>query len=127
MNRETRRMIEREERRQKSKEKAEGGKRGAAGRAAAARAQAARQQGGGTAGGSPQPVAEKRSFFRRIAHYLHEVRVELRKVSWPTSEQMIVFTAVTMITSVALTLVIFGLDFGLKTVVIWIIDGGISG
>ncbi len=124
MNRETRRMIEREERRQKSKEKADGG-RTARGRAPA-RAPA-KAQGGGTAGGVSQPVAEKQSLFRRIAEYLHEVRVELRKVSWPTRDQMIVFTTVTMITSVALTFLIFGLDFGLKTVVIWIIDGGISG
>jgi preprotein translocase subunit SecE len=124
MNRETRRMIEREERRQKSKEKSEGG-RGPGGRAPARAAKA--PVGGGTAGGTAQPVAEKKSFFRRIAEYLHEVRVELRKVSWPTQEQLVVFTAVTMITSIALTLVIFGLDFGLKTVVIWIIDGGISG
>ena len=124
MNRETRRMIEREERRQKSKEKSEGG-RGPGGRAPARAAKA--PAGGGTAGGGAQPVVEKQSFFRRIAEYLHEVRVELRKVSWPTQEQLVVFTAVTMITSVALTLIIFGLDFGLKTVVLWIIDGGISG
>ncbi|MEX1043241.1 MAG: preprotein translocase subunit SecE [Acidimicrobiia bacterium] len=125
MNRETRRMIEREERLQKNKEKSEGG-RGPAGRAS--RAAAAKvPAGGGTAGGGAQPVAEKQNLFRRIVEYLHEVRVELRKVSWPTSEQLIVFTAVTMITSVALTLLIFGLDFGLKTVVLWIIDGGISG
>jgi preprotein translocase subunit SecE len=124
MNRETRRMIEREERRQKNKDKSEGG-RGPGGRAPARAAKA--PTGGGTAGGGAQPLAEKQSFFRRIVEYLHEVRVELRKVSWPTQEQLVVFTAVTMITSIALTLVIFGLDFGLKTVVIWIIDGGISG
>jgi preprotein translocase subunit SecE len=125
MNRETRRMIEREERRQKSKDKAEGG-RAARARGAASRVQA-KPTGGGTAGGSSQPAAPKPSLFRRILEYLHEVRVELRKVSWPTREQMIVFTTVTMITSIALTLLIFGLDFGLKTVVLWIIDGGIRG
>ena len=125
MNRETRRMIEREERRQKSKEKSEGG-RGPRGRGPAGRAAAA-ATGGGTAGGGAAPVAEKRSLFHRIAEYLHEVRSEMRKVSWPTREQLLVFTAVTMITSVALTFIIFGLDFGLKTVVLWIIDGGISG
>jgi preprotein translocase subunit SecE len=118
-------MIEREERRQKSKEKSEGG-RGPGGRGPASRAAAA-ATGGGTAGGGTAPVAEKRSLFRRIAEYLHEVRVEMRKVSWPTREQLLVFTAVTMITSIALTFIIFGLDFGLKTVVLWIIDGGISG
>ena len=122
MNRETRRMIEREERLQKNKEKGEGGRGSGRGRLPAKV-----PAGGGTAGGGAQPVVEKQSLFRRIAEYLHEVRVEMRKVSWPTREQLLVFTAVTMITSVALTLVIFGLDFGLKTVVIWIIDGGISG
>jgi preprotein translocase subunit SecE len=126
MNRETRRMIEREERRQKSKEKGEGA-RGPGGRGPGGRAPGKAPTGGGTAGGGAAPVAEKQSLFRRVLEYLHEVRVEMRKVSWPTQEQMIVFTAVTMITSIALTFLIFGLDFGLKTVVLWIIDGGISG
>ena len=126
MNRETRRMIEREERRQKNKEKGEGG-RGPGGRGPGGRVPGKPPVGGGTAGGGAAPVAAKQSLFRRVVEYLHEVRVEMRKVSWPTREQMIVFTAVTMITSVALTFVIFGLDFGLKTVVLWIIDGGISG
>ena len=126
MNRETRRMIEREERRQKSKEKGEGA-RGPGGRGPGGRAPGKAPTGGGTAGGGAAPVAEKQSLFRRVVEYLHEVRVEMRKVSWPTQEQMIVFTAVTMITSIALTFLIFGLDFGLKTVVLWIIDGGISG
>ncbi len=126
MNRETRRMIEREERLQKNKEKSETG-RGRGGRGPGGRAPAKVPPGGGTAGGTPQPVAEKRSIFRRVAFYLHEVRVEMRKVSWPTSEQMIVFTAVTMITTVALTFLIFGLDFGLKNAVLQIVDGGIRG
>jgi preprotein translocase SecE subunit len=126
MNRETRRMIEREERLQKNKEKSETG-RGRGGRGPGGRAPAKVPPGGGTAGGTPQPVVEKRSIFRRVAFYLHEVRVEMRKVSWPTREQMIVFTAVTMITTVALTFVIFGLDFGLKNAVLQIVDGGIRG
>jgi preprotein translocase subunit SecE len=126
MNRETRRMIEREERRQKNKDKGEGG-RGPGGRGPGGRVPGKPPVGGGTAGGGAAPVAAKQSWFRRVVEYLHEVRVEMRKVSWPTREQMIVFTAVTMITSVVLTFVIFGLDFGLKTVVLWIIDGGISG
>jgi preprotein translocase subunit SecE len=119
-------MIEREERRQKNKDKGEGG-RGPGGRGPGGRVPGKPPVGGGTAGGGAAPVAAKQSWFRRVVEYLHEVRVEMRKVSWPTREQMIVFTAVTMITSVVLTFVIFGLDFGLKTVVLWIIDGGISG
>lgn len=120
MNRETRRMIEREERRQKSKE---GSGRGQKGRAPVPRAPV----GGGTAAGGAQPVGERKSLFQRITHYLHEVRVEMRKVSWPTQEQMIVFTAVTMITSLALTALVFIMDFGLKNLVLWVIDGSIRG
>ena len=104
MNRETRRLMEREERRQKKEGKESRGQ------------AAARARRGGAA-----PTAEKVSPWRRIVNFLHEVRVEMRKVSWPTREQMIAFTAVTLITSTALTLIIFGLDAGLKESVLWVI------
>lgn len=70
--------------------------------------------------------SDRGSFIERIRRYLHEVRVELKKVSWPTREQMKNFTVVTLITSIALTLVVFGLDFGLKELVLRAL-GGISG
>jgi preprotein translocase subunit SecE len=65
---------------------------------------------------------ERKSFFARIRDYLHEVRVELRKVTWPTREQMIAFTTVTLITSAALTLVVFGFDVAAKEFVLWLVD-----
>ena len=46
-------------------------------------------------------TSERKSFPARVRDYLHEVRVELRKVTWPTREQMIAFTTVTLITSTA--------------------------
>ena len=106
MNREMRRLQEREERR-KQKEK-EGGTR--------AQRKAAQMQANA---GAPK---ERKSFIRRIGDYLHEVRVELRKVTWPTREQMIAFTTVTVITSTVLTGVIFGFDFVAKQFVLWLID-----
>ncbi|MGB7859020.1 MAG: preprotein translocase subunit SecE [Acidimicrobiia bacterium] len=105
MNREMRRMQEREERRKK-KEKEEGSK---------AQRKAAQMQ-------SKAPQTERKPFFRRVRDYLHEVRVELRKVTWPTREQMIAFTTVTLITSTALTFVIFGFDFAAKQFILWLID-----
>lgn len=105
MNRETRRLMEREERRQK-KEGKESRSRGQA--AARARKVAV-------------APAEKVSLWRRLVNFLHEVRVEMRKVSWPTREQMIAFSAVTLITSVALTLIVFGLDVSLKEAVLFVI------
>lgn len=105
MNREMRRLQEREERRQKKQEQKQGGRRSpiqATGKA---------------------PQAERVPFWERIANFLREVRVELRKVSWPTGQQMITFTTVTLITTIALTLVIFGLDIVLKEVVLFVIGG----
>lgn len=116
MNREMRRMAEREERLQKKKQKAEG-KGASRAQAAASAAQRRRQTG------------ERKPIHRRIAQFFHEVRVEMRKVSWPTRDQMIAFTSVTLITSVGLTLIIFGLDAGLKETVLRVIQimGGAGG
>jgi preprotein translocase subunit SecE len=104
MNREMRRLQEREERRQKKQD----------GNSKAQRKAAALTRN--------QPVAEKKSFFARLRLYLHEVRQELRKVTWPTREQMIAFTAVTLITSTVLTGVIFGLDVIMKEFVLFLVE-----
>ncbi|MEX2653226.1 MAG: preprotein translocase subunit SecE [Acidimicrobiia bacterium] len=104
MNREMRRIQEREERLQK---KQEPGKEKASRRAAALQAK-------------PQ-TTERKSFIRRIGGYLHEVRQEMRKVTWPTREQMIAFTTVTVVTCVILTGVIFGLDIAMKEFVFFLL------
>lgn len=100
MNREMRRLQEREERLQKKQEPDKG--------------KAAKR-----APGAPQ--GERKSFFLRIRDYLHEVRVEMRKVTWPTREQMIAFSAVTVVTCVLLTAVVFGLDVLMKELVFWLV------
>ncbi len=104
MNREMRRMQEREERLQKK---------GDSGRDKAQRRASAMQ--------SKAPT-ERKSFWARIREYLHEVRQELRKVTWPTREQMIAFTTVTLITSTVLTAVVFGLDIVMKEFVFWLVS-----
>ena len=103
-NRQIRRLQEAEERRRK-KEKD--------GQTQAQRKAAAMQ--------NRAPETERKSFVARVRDYLHEVRVELRKVTWPTREQMIAFTSVTLITTVALTAVIFGFDVAAKEFVLWLV------
>ena len=100
MNREMRRLMEREERLQKR----DPGK-------------PARRAGTGGTGGQPI-VGERRSLWARLFNFFHEVRQELRKVSWPSREQMVAFTTVTLIVTVALTLIVFGLDVAMKEAVI---------
>ncbi|MGD2102373.1 MAG: preprotein translocase subunit SecE [Acidimicrobiia bacterium] len=105
-NRQMRRLQEAEERRRK---KEQGGQSKAQRKASAMQNRA-------------PDSGERKSFFARIRDYLHEVRVELRKVTWPTREQMIAFTTVTLITSAALTLVVFGFDVAAKEFVLWLVD-----
>ncbi len=104
MNRETRRLMEREERRQKKQQETGG-----------------RQVPGVPAG--PAGRGEKKPLRERITGFFHDVRVELRKVSWPTRQQLIAYTTVAVVTSVALTLIVFGLDVGLKELVFFVIGG----
>jgi preprotein translocase subunit SecE len=104
MNREMRRLQEREERLQKKQDPEKG--------------KSSRRPGSAPA----KPQAEKKSFFKRIGGYLHEVRVELRKVTWPTREQMIAFTSVTVLTCVILTGVVFALDVAMKELVFWLVE-----
>jgi len=105
-NRQIRRLQQVEERRRKSQQ---GGQSKAQRRAAALQNRA------------PE-TGVRRSFPARVREYLHEVRVELRKVTWPTREQMIAFTSVTLITSLALTAVVFGFDVLAKEFVLWLVE-----
>jgi preprotein translocase subunit SecE len=98
MNREMRRLSEREERRSKK----EGGKRG--------RKSPITGKGGSNAG--------KQGRISRLAQFMREVHVELKRVGWPTRQQMVAFTSVTLITTVALTLFTFAMDFGFRKAVI---------
>jgi preprotein translocase subunit SecE len=102
MNREMRRLMEREERIQKGED-------GARRRPAV---------GGAKGPGAP----ERKSLWVRLRTFLHEVRQELRKVNWPNREQMVVFVTVVLIVTVVLTLVIFGLDVAMKEAVFQLLE-----
>ncbi len=98
MNREMRRLQEREERLQKKQ-----GKRTPQRRKATQRGQ------------------EELSRFARLKRFLREVRVELKRVSWPSRDQMVAFTTVTIITSAAVTAFVFGLDFVFKEGILFLL------
>ena len=107
MNRQMRRLVEREERRQKKQGR---DKRPSA---RAERAVASRKK---------APV-ERLPIYTRIGIFLREVRTELSRVSWPTRRQLVNFSVVTVLTSVILALVIFGLDVVLKQMVLYFLGG----
>lgn len=89
MNREMRRLAEREERR--SKQKGNRGRRS-------------------SSGGPGGPGGPRRSRWARLVQFLREVRVELSRVGWPSRQQMIAFTTVTVVTAGVLTAYVFLVD-----------------
>mgnify|MGYP001043040012 FL=1 len=73
---------------------------------------------------SKQDNSEKLSRIRKISNYLLEVRVELKRVNWPTSDLLMSYTVVTLVAIVSVTVIIFGLDFGFKQGLINLLNSG---
>jgi len=91
MNRQMKRMQERQERRAKAS---------VAERREAATTSARR---------SAAPTEKKKRTGAR--QFLKEVRQELRKVDWPSRRELISYTIVVLVTVIVMTSFVFGLDF----------------
>jgi len=92
MNREMRRMAEREERRNKQQ-------------------QGDRRRSPIPGAGGDGSVTGR---WGRLVQFLREVRVELSRVNWPNRRQMIAFTTVTVITTGVLTGYVFLVELALS-------------
>ncbi len=57
---------------------------------------------------------EKEKFLSKVKNYFKGVRSELKKVNWPTKKELTNYTIVVFTTTLALTIVIWGLDLVLK-------------
>ena len=68
--------------------------------------------------------SEKVSRFKRISNYMDEVRTELKRVNWPSTQILSTFTIVTIVTIITMTLLIFGMDFGFKNTLISMLSSG---
>lgn len=102
MNREQRRLQEKEERRQE-----------AAGRPARPSASARAQQ------AAARAERRERTPFRQ---YIREVRQEMSKVAWPDRRTLLTYTIVSLITTIFFTGLTAGLDFVFKTGVVEILN-----
>jgi len=52
----------------------------------------------------------KTNIFLNIANFLKEVRVELKKVNWPSRKETIRYTMIVIFVSLALALYLGGID-----------------
>ena len=57
---------------------------------------------------------EKEKFASKVKNYFKGVRSELKKVNWPTKKELTNYTIVVFTTTLALTIVIWGLDLVFK-------------
>ena len=56
-----------------------------------------------------------------LRQFLGEVRQELSRVSWPSRQEVITFTTVTLITSISVTLLVFAMDLVFKATILELI------
>ena len=58
--------------------------------------------------------------FERVRLFLSEVRNELKRVTWPSQKEVYATTVVVILTSLFFGVYLFGLDYGLNNLVVWI-------
>ncbi len=58
--------------------------------------------------------------FERFRTFLSEVRNELKRVTWPSQKEVYATTVVVILTSIFFGLYLFGLDYGINSLVQWI-------
>ena len=79
---------------------------------------------GTPARGKPQPRQAKPQPKERTSprQYLREVRGELRKVAWPTRAEVLRYSVIVLVTLIVLTAYIFGLDFAFAKTIFNLFD-----
>ncbi len=68
---------------------------------------------------APRPAKERTN----PKQYLHEVRTELRKVAWPSRAEVVRYSGIVLFTLVVLTTFIFALDYAFAESVFFLFGG----
>ena len=104
MNRQMKRMQERQERRAKG--------------TVAERREAATTSARRSASTAPAGRGDGKKKRTGVRQFLKEVRQELRKVDWPSRRELVSYTVVVLVTVVVMTSLVFGLDFVFSKVIL---------
>ena len=73
---------------------------------------------------APRPPAARVATKERIgpSEYARQVRAELRKVAWPTRQEVINSTIIVLIAVIIMTSLIFGFDYGSSKLVLFLFE-----
>lgn len=77
-----------------------------------------------TRGERQAPQTKEKTERTPFPQYLREVRGELRKVAWPTREEVKNYSIIVLITVLIFTAFVAGLDFGFGKLAVWFFDRG---
>jgi preprotein translocase subunit SecE len=69
------------------------------------------------AGSKPSVVKSEKNYMNQAMQFLREVKVELKKVTWPTKKQTIGSTAVVIILVMIISLFLGVVDIGLSSLI----------
>ena len=70
-----------------------------------------------------RPLPQERKKRTPPRQFLKEVRQELKKVNWPTRQELIAYTVVVLVSVVVLTTFVFGLDYVVSRGVLEVFGG----
>ena len=67
---------------------------------------------------------EKQKFTERLSQWFRDLKSELKKVVWPTRQQMVKNTTVALVVTFSSAIVLWGFDFlaktGVKALITWV-------
>jgi len=72
---------------------------------------------------SDRKKGEKKGIWKTITQFLKDVQIEMKKVIWPSREEVMNYTIVVLITVAVVSTFILVMDFGLQHVLTWITKG----
>ena len=75
---------------------------------------------------APAPRGKKTAQRTSPATFYRQVVAELRKVVWPTQQQLSTYFVVVLVFVVILMAIVFGLDLGLGKLFFWVFGGNNS-
>jgi preprotein translocase subunit SecE len=76
-----------------------------------AKAEAQKQKGGGSRPAPRQPGATPKKQRTKPRQFFKEVIAELRKVAWPTRQEVVAYSIVVLVSSVVIAALVFGMDY----------------
>ncbi len=63
-----------------------------------------------------------KGYPQRLREYLHEVRIEMHQVTWPSREEVISTTVVVIVAVGVFAAFLYGVDSGVGLALTWVLD-----